>query len=204
MNFYSEVVFMVFKGRPDKYITFEKFIYFSDDCMEEAFMNCMNLECLDLSMFDFSEVRSMENCFKNCMRLKYLRLPKTFRPEEVECYGMFIGCISLKAVDLGNLRISVANLLPANHLDYIEGSGIYPYCNGIKMIPPALDNFTAITQFMDKYTDKVIIAETELECKLRCTAQALSKPCMGLYANNAEAFRKSRNRLYEVLGKGHK
>ena len=71
--------------------------------MRGMFCNCFELEYLDLSNFDTSNVIDMEIIFNGCQKLKELNGTKNFNTHNVKLMtAMFQSCFELKNLDLSN------------------------------------------------------------------------------------------------------
>jgi hypothetical protein len=67
--------------------------------MNDFFSNCPNLEYVDLSNLDLSNILFFMNMFKNDRKLKEVRFPKINISPYI-LYGMFHNCESLTSIDL--------------------------------------------------------------------------------------------------------
>ena len=72
--------------------------------MQRMFAGCENLEKLELSSFNTSNVRNMRGMFNNCINLKNIDLSNFTAENLIDAENMFTKCEKLKSI---NLRISV-------------------------------------------------------------------------------------------------
>ena len=75
--------------------------------MKKMFESCSNLESLDLSNFDTSNVTNMEDMFYKCNILKQIKGINNFKTFNVTTMkGMFQECKELEYLDLSNFDLS--------------------------------------------------------------------------------------------------
>ena len=76
------------------------------DRLTEMFVYCHNLETLDLSGWNVSNVKYMSDAFHDCLKLKSVNLSgwETSKLEVVRC--MFEGCKSLESIDISHFDTS--------------------------------------------------------------------------------------------------
>ena len=78
--------------------------------MEAMFQNCDELEKLDLSSFDTSNVNEIKHMFSFCYKLKEIKGINNFNTKNVEDMdGLFAYCKKLKYLDLSNFNTSKVN-----------------------------------------------------------------------------------------------
>ena len=80
--------------------------------MSSMFKSCSELEYLDLSNFDTSNVTDIKEMFSGCNRLKEIKGLNHFNTTKVEDMSfMFESCFELECLDLSNFNtINVSNL----------------------------------------------------------------------------------------------
>jgi len=80
--------------------------------MKNMFYLCGELERLDLSNFDTSNVTNMENMFNKCRKLQEIKGIKNFNTKNVtNMTAMFNNCNELRSLDLSNFNsIKVTNM----------------------------------------------------------------------------------------------
>ena len=80
--------------------------------MNEMFHNCEELEILDLSNFDTTNVINMDSMFKGCIKLKEIKGINKFNTNNVNnMKSMFQNCKELENLDLSNFITSNVNIL---------------------------------------------------------------------------------------------
>ena len=93
--------------------------------MQAMFQLCKELEYLDLSNFDTSNVNDMEGMFNKCNKLKEIKGINQFNTVKVKNMRvMFHNCYELKYLDLSNFDTSkVTNMI-----------GMFDSCNKLKYL----------------------------------------------------------------------
>lgn len=74
--------------------------------MSSTFFNCQNLTSVNFENFDTSNVTDMSNMFVDCINLKELNLSNFRTPRLKRMWSMFCGCESLKTLDLSSFNTS--------------------------------------------------------------------------------------------------
>jgi surface protein len=69
--------------------------------MPDLFADCINLQSVDFSRFDTSNVDTMSRLFYNCTRLTSIRLPVNTE-NLISMNSLFDGCSSLTSIDLSS------------------------------------------------------------------------------------------------------
>lgn len=72
--------------------------------MQAMFINCTDIEKLDLSGFDTQNVRTMKSMFYGCSSLVELNIGNFNTSKVTNMYAMFKGCTKLKALDLSRFE----------------------------------------------------------------------------------------------------
>ena len=115
---------------PGKYLFY---IVFNEKIldMESFFGNIFNIESLDLSNFDASNITTMRIMFNKCKKLKEIKgLDKLITNNVIDMEGMFQDCKELESLDLSNLDTS-----NVTYMGYFFNN-----CNNLKEIK-GLNNF---------------------------------------------------------------
>ena len=114
--------------------------------LDNAFENCVRLEEIDLTFFDFSQLTSAKNAFKGCKRLKRIIVNWGTNTVVTNLSGMFDGCKSL--TDYGTMNLwTAANVnirdmfkdcvslktLNINNFDTDSISGVFDNCGAEKI-----------------------------------------------------------------------
>ena len=84
--------------------------------LKKLFLNCTTLTSLDLSNFNFSNVKDISHMFSKCKSLNYLNFGNIDTSNVITMYNMFSLCTSLKSLDLSNLNTS--NVIDMSYLFY--------------------------------------------------------------------------------------
>ena len=74
--------------------------YWAPFSLSQAFAGCGNLESVDLSGFDTSDVISMSEMFSNCTKLSDVSMDGIDTSNVTDTSSMFSACMSLESVDL--------------------------------------------------------------------------------------------------------
>ena len=75
------------------------------------FFNCQNLESIDFSSYDMSNITDMNCMFSGCSNLKSVNLTSLKTNNDIDIGRMFSGCLYLKIVDFpSDSKINVTNL----------------------------------------------------------------------------------------------
>ena len=74
--------------------------------MQGMFYNMNNIEVLDLSGFDTSQVTNMDGMFSACTNIKELNLRNFDTSKVTTMYGMFKKCTSIEELDLSSFDTS--------------------------------------------------------------------------------------------------
>ena len=93
-----------------KIIGLNKFDTKNVTTMELMFLECKELEYLDLSSFNTSNVTNMECMFNKCYKLKKIKGINKFNLTSVtNIYRMFRGCFKLKGINLSKFSMAKIN-----------------------------------------------------------------------------------------------
>ena len=77
--------------------------------MISIFQGCKELEYLDLSNLNVSNVTNMEFIFKKCNKLREIKGINEFKAVKLKnIIGMFLNCASLKYLDLSNFTLQMS------------------------------------------------------------------------------------------------
>lgn len=76
-----------------------------DTVVQDFFGNCVNLEGLDLSEFDFTGVESFEQAFYACYHLKYIIFKPQILESATSLNNAFVDCSDLISVNLHDLKM---------------------------------------------------------------------------------------------------
>ena len=107
-----------------KSITFyDNFDFIKNTDMNDFFSNCPNLEYVDLSNLDLSNILFFMNMFKNDRKLKEVRFPK-IKSNPFTLLGMFQNCESLTSIDL--------SFIDSSQISFIND--IFNGCKNLKFI----------------------------------------------------------------------
>ncbi len=81
--------------------------------MESLFNFCQEIESLDLSNFDTSNVQNMKTMFNGCKSLKEIKGLNKFNTINVtDMRAMFEWCLELESLDLSNFNTSNVIYMP--------------------------------------------------------------------------------------------
>lgn len=84
------------------------------------FYGCVNLEELDVSSFDTSNVTFLDQMFQDCVRLEELDVSGFNTKSSKSFQGMFQNCTSLKYIDLSLFDFSSNKTGNRDLLDYCD------------------------------------------------------------------------------------
>ena len=109
--------------------------------MSLTFAFCPSLQELDLSSFDTEKTACTEYMFVNCIGLKNLTLGEHFNTANVtNMQGMFAGCKSLTALDLGSFTVT----------DDTHMGGMFAFCDSLSSLTLGEDfKFTFLEPIVD-------------------------------------------------------
>ena len=95
--------------------------------MSEMFSMCYNLKKIDLSSFDFMNIKNINLMFYNCEKLESIILPKSTFNNLENLSGLFYGCSSL--ITLPN------EISEFNTKNVIDMSNIFYGCHSLNSLP---------------------------------------------------------------------
>jgi len=112
--------------------------------MTGMFSFCYELEYLDLTNFDTSNVKNMSYMFKGCFKLKEIKgLNKFITEKVIDMKEMFSSCYNLEYLDISNFYVS----------DHINKNGMFDGCTSLKMIK-GLDKFLTKFELLKNVKEK--------------------------------------------------
>ena len=71
------------------------------------FFNCKNLESIDFSSYDMTNITDMKCMFSGCSNLKFVNLSSLRTKNDISFGNLFSGCLSLKMVDFPSIYRSI-------------------------------------------------------------------------------------------------
>ena len=103
-----------------------------DTVVQDFFGNCVNLEGLDLSEFDFTGVESFEQAFYACYHLKYIIFKPQILESAISLNNAFVDCSDLISVNLHDLKMPNVSYMNGTfqRCDQLMGMEIDFLCGG--------------------------------------------------------------------------
>ena len=97
--------------------------------LSNMFQDCVKLTSIDLSNFNFCNVKKFNNMFSGCTNLRYFSLPKKIplnciNFENIDFSEMFFNCVSLTSIDLSDMTFYGINNI----------TNIFSNCSNIQSI----------------------------------------------------------------------
>ncbi len=132
--------------------------------MSAMFYYCRSLTSLDLSSFDTKKVTNMEDMFNNCSSLINLDVKSFDTSSVTDMNGMFMNCSSLIILDLTNFNTSKVNKMGSRHYA-INGwnyDGMFSGCSSLKNLDLSNFDTSNVVYMGDMFYDCRSLTELDL------------------------------------------